>query len=77
MSGLPEGWVHVPTKPETRCDSCGHTEPARPGTLRAPDGRSWPLIGNSGKGQERQMVKAIIDGHQLAADKKGRRERNG
>lgn len=57
---LPPGWVHTPSKPATRCFECGHCEPVKHGSLRSPDGREWPLVGNSGATQERDMVLAII-----------------
>lgn len=65
-SDLPAGWEHTPTVPAKSCSHCGHEEPAKPGTLRSPAGREWPLVGNRGPSQERQMVRAIVTANEGA-----------
>lgn len=63
MKGLPKGWHYTPTEPEETCQTCGHTTDLKTGTLRAPSGRTWPLVGSKGGAQEREMVKAIVAAH--------------
>jgi len=60
-SWVPEGWRYTPSEKERRCDSCGHVTPAKGGSLTNPAGRHWPLVGNSGPGQDRSMVEAIVE----------------
>lgn len=60
---VPEGWVYDRTRPEQTCVACGHVIALRPGTLRSPSGREWPLVGNRSQAQERRMVAAIIEAH--------------
>jgi hypothetical protein len=60
---LPPGWHYTPMVPASRCEHCGHEERGTPGSLRAPSGRWWPLVGNSSAAQERKMVAAIIEAH--------------
>lgn len=57
---LPPGWKHTPTVQAWTCKACDTQHPQRPGTLRSPEGREWPLIGNGSDAKEREMVKAII-----------------
>lgn len=57
---LPCGWRYTPSEKAKTCAECGHTQPEKPGSLVSPSGREWPLIGNSGPRQEREMVEAIV-----------------
>ena len=57
----PEGGPARQTVRGKTCPHCGAHHNDIPGRLAAPDGRSWPLIGNGSLAAERQMVKAIIE----------------